>query len=161
MNEKLISARVLRVGLKTEEIQVKIGSTVRDIFQLLSIAEEEYPNRFIEGEAQGAEGVLKDGDKLFLTSSKRGEATIKANGKWRVRKADPDCLFPSDFHAHRLDAPEKLDIYTGEVYSARDNRYLRKLRKKSWICILDGFSHCKEEEIKSKAIQTMKNLDQC
>ncbi len=58
------------------------------------------------------------------------EQTVKHQGIWRIHKSDPDNVFPSDPHADRIDEPEKLNLYTGEVYNKKQE-YLYKLSKKA------------------------------
>jgi hypothetical protein len=55
---------------------------------------------------------------------------IKRDGVWRVHQNDPDKYFPSDFHADRIDKPEKLDLYTGAIYSKSQGKYLRSMNRK-------------------------------
>jgi hypothetical protein len=58
------------------------------------------------------------------------EQTVKHQGKWRIHKSDPDDIFPSDPHADRVDEPEKLNLYTGDVYNKKQD-YLYTLSKKA------------------------------
>lgn len=75
------------------------------------------------------------------------EVTVKHNGIWRVHKSDPDTVFPSDFHADRVDAPEKLDLYTGDVYSAVNGNRLRAEPKKAMRFIYRELQKSKENRI--------------
>lgn len=52
------------------------------------------------------------------------------NGIWRVHNNDPDDIFPSAFHADRVDKAEKLDLYTGSVYSKINKELLYNLPAK-------------------------------
>jgi hemerythrin superfamily protein len=54
---------------------------------------------------------------------------IKYQGIWQVHQNDLD-NFPSDFHAHRKDKAETLDLYTGDVYDPRTRKYLRTVKEK-------------------------------
>jgi hypothetical protein len=72
---------------------------------------------------------------------------VKHNGVWRVHKSDPDKIFPSDFHADRVDAAEKLDIYTGKVYSPLTHNVLYDLPKKAMRYIYQLLAQSKEENI--------------
>lgn len=68
--------------------------------------------------------------------------TIKHHGKWRVHQNDADTIFPSDFHAHRIDKPnEKLDLYTGDVYNTHTNQHSYTLTKKQMNVIYDQLSN--------------------
>ena len=55
---------------------------------------------------------------------------LKCDGVWRVHQNDPDKYFPSDFHADRVDKSEKLDLYTGAIYSKSHGKYLRSMSRK-------------------------------
>jgi len=59
------------------------------------------------------------------------EQSVKKDGIWRIHKSDPDNIFPSDPHADRVDAKEKLDLYTGEVFDKVTHDFLYKMSKKS------------------------------
>jgi len=85
--------------------------------------------------------ITDNGGRILL------EVTVKRNGIWRVHKNDPDIVFPSDFHADRVDAPEKLDLYTGEVYSSVNNDYLRAEPKKAMRFIYQELLKSKETRI--------------
>ncbi len=87
--------------------------------------------------------ILDDGRRMFL------EVTLKHNGIWRIHKSDPDTVFPSDFHADRLDAAEKLDLYTGDVYSAVNRSHLRTEPKKAMRFIFQALQKSKEARIQS------------
>lgn len=88
--------------------------------------------------------IADNGQRLLL------EKTVKHNGIWRFHKCDPDNIFPSDPHGDRVDAPEKLNIYNGHVYSKSDKQLLRTLPKKVMIYIYSQLMNCKEDEIKDK-----------
>lgn len=62
------------------------------------------------------------------------EQTVNHQGRWRIHKSDPDNIFPSDPHADRQDEPEKLNLYTGEVYD-KNKKLVRTLSKKSMLFI--------------------------
>ena len=70
-------------------------------------------DNIFEFEIPDFDEITDEGIRMLL------EKTVKSNGIWRVHKSDPDCIFPSDFHAHSTDAAETLDLYTGEVYSPK------------------------------------------
>lgn len=74
---------------------------------------------------------------------------IKCNGIWRIHKNDKDDYFPSDFHAHRMDKPEKLDLYTGRVYSISDKNFMYTLPSKVMRFFRgEALARCKEGRIK-------------
>jgi len=85
--------------------------------------------------------IIEDGRRMLV------EGTVKHNGIWRIHKSDPDTVFPSDFHADRVDAPEKLDLYTGEVYSAINGKRLRAEPKKAMRFIYRELQKSKEDRI--------------
>jgi hypothetical protein len=68
--------------------------------------------------------ITADGDRMLL------EKTVRHNGIWRIHNNDVD-PFPSDPHADRVDQPEKLDLYTGDVYSKKTKELLRTMPKKA------------------------------
>jgi hypothetical protein len=87
--------------------------------------------------------LTEDGRRMVL------EVTVRHNGIWRVHKKDPDTVFPSEFHADRVDAAEKLDLYTGEVYSAVNRNRVRAEPKKAMRFIYRELQKSKEERIQS------------
>jgi len=80
------------------------------------------------------------------------EKIVKHNGIWKINKYDPDNIFPSDPHSDRVDEPEKLDLYTGAVYSKINKQHLYTLPKKAMNFIYNQIMSCKENEIKNKLI---------
>lgn len=88
--------------------------------------------------------ITETGQRLLL------EKTVKHNGIWRIHKSDPDDIFPSDPHGDRVDAPEKLNIYNGDVFSLPDRKHLRTLPKKAMKYIYNQLMKCKEVEITDK-----------
>lgn len=90
--------------------------------------------------------IMQDGQQMLL------EKVVKHNGIWKINKYDPDTIFPSDPHADRVDASEKLDLYTGDVYSKIDKQHLYTLPKKAMKYIYNQIMACKEDEIKNKLI---------
>ncbi len=90
--------------------------------------------------------ITQDGQQILL------EKVVKHNGIWKINKYDPDTIFPSDPHADRVDAPEKLDLYTGAVYSKINKGHLYTLPKKAMKLIYNKIMACKEDEIKNKLI---------
>lgn len=91
--------------------------------------------------------ITTDGRRMLL------EKQVKCNGIWKIHKNDPDIYFPSDPHADRADEPEKLNLYTGEVYSKSTKNYLYTLPKKAMKYIYNEIMNSKEEDIKKKIIQ--------
>ena len=98
----------------------------------------------IEFELPSLSEITPDGQRLLL------EKTIKHNGIWRIHKSDPDHNFPSDPHADRQDAPEKLDLYNGNVYDKTTKSFLYKLPNKAMKYIYNQIMDCKEDIIKNK-----------
>lgn len=98
----------------------------------------------IEFELPDFSEILADGGRMML------EKQVKHNGIWRIHKADPDDIFPSDPHGDRVDEPEKLDLYTGAVYSRTNKKLLYTLPKKAMKFIYNEIMGCKEEDIKNK-----------
>ncbi|HEY0977127.1 MAG TPA: hypothetical protein VGE21_06615 [Flavobacteriales bacterium] len=88
---------------------------------------------------------IEGGGKRLIT-----EKTVRHNGIWRIHKSDPDNIFPSDPHADRVDEPEKLDLYTGAVYSSSTGQYLRTMPKKAMRLIYSELMRCKEVAITDK-----------
>jgi hypothetical protein len=81
-------------------------------------------------------------EKLF-------EQTVSHQGKWRIHKSDPDNIFPSDPHADRVDASEKLNLFTGDVYDTK-KKYLYALSKKAMQFIYYKILNKGEETIIQK-----------
>lgn len=75
--------------------------------------------------------------------------TVSHQGRWRIHKNDPDILFPSDPHADRVDEPEKLNLYTGDVYDKKQH-FLYSISKKSMQFIYYKIMKDGEENIKQK-----------
>ena len=98
----------------------------------------------VEFEIPDFREITEDGQRLLL------EYQVKANGVWRIHKNDPDVSFPSDFHADRIDQPEKLDLYTGVVYDKRTKQALRKMPRKAMRYIHNELASSKEPEIRVK-----------
>lgn len=90
------------------------------------------------------DAITEDGLLMLL------EWTVKNNGKWRVHKSDPDCIFPSDFHAHRIDAEGILDLYTGVVYSPKTKKRIEKIPRKVMKYIVAELDKTKEIEFTTK-----------
>ncbi|MBK9018312.1 MAG: hypothetical protein IPM82_32060 [Saprospiraceae bacterium] len=88
--------------------------------------------------------ITEDGRQLLL------EKIVKHNGVWKINKYDADDIFPSDPHADRVDKPEKLDLYTGKVYSKINKQHLYTLPPKAMKFIYKQIMMCKEDEIKNK-----------
>jgi hypothetical protein len=59
------------------------------------------------------------------------EHTIRVHGEQiRVHKSDQD-EWPSDLHGHPLGRPrEKIDVYTGDIYSIQNRKKVGRLGKK-------------------------------
>ncbi|WP_052600277.1 hypothetical protein [Aureispira sp. CCB-QB1] len=91
--------------------------------------------------------ITEDGLQLLL------EKTVKHKGIWRIHKSDLDDIFPSDPHADRQDEPEKLDLYTGDVYDKKTKNYKYKLPKKAMRFIYKKIMYCKEDAIKDKLLE--------
>jgi hypothetical protein len=54
---------------------------------------------------------------------------IRYQGRWQIHQNDVD-TYPSDFHAHRKDKAETLDLYTGDVFDPKTRQRIRKLKQK-------------------------------
>jgi len=79
----------------------------------------------IEFELPDFSEITENGQRMLL------EKTVKHNGIWRIYKNAPDDIFPSDPHADRQDAPEKLNLYNGKVYDKSTKEFKYTLPKKS------------------------------
>jgi hypothetical protein len=107
-------------------------------------AEIESDEFLLEINLPADEEITTSGQRLFL------EKTVRHQGVWRVHKSDPDKVFPSDFHADRVDGAEKLDLYTGQVYSKSNKQLLYSLSKASMRFIFKELMGSKELEIQTK-----------
>ncbi len=85
--------------------------------------------------------ILDDGRRMSIAIQ------VKHNGKWRVHKNDADKNFPSDFHADRIDEPEKLNLYNGDVWSSITGKRLYVMPKKAMRYIFRELSKTKEENL--------------
>ena len=88
------------------------------------VASPENKSNFVEFDVWDAEHTFELGRFLSIA------VEFKHHGKWRIHKNDPDKHFPSDFHADRVDAPEKLDLYTGDIYSRTTKEKTGRLKDK-------------------------------
>lgn len=100
----------------------------------------------IEFELPDFAEITPDGKRLLL------EKTIRHKGVWRIHKSDSDDIFPSDPHADRQDKPEKLDLYTGNVYSKSTKKFIYQLPAKAMKYIYNQIMNCNEDTIKQKLI---------
>jgi hypothetical protein len=75
------------------------------------MASSEDKTDFVEFDIWDAQHTIELGKFMSIA------VEFKHHGKWRIHKNDPDKNFPSDFHADRVDEAEKLNLYTGDVYS--------------------------------------------
>jgi hypothetical protein len=101
---------------------------------------------YFEFELPDEREITPDGQQLLL------EVTVRKRGIWRIHPNDPDIVFPSDPHADRIDAPEKLDLYTGEVFDKNTKKHLYKLTRKDMRFIYNKIMNSKEELIKDKLL---------
>jgi len=106
--------------------------------------------KLAEFEIPDFQEITETGGRLLL------ERQLKSNGIWRIHKNDPDKYFPSDFHADRVDSPEKLDIYTGRVYNKLTGQEIYKLPRKAMKYIYSELQRSKEREISSKLLDHKK-----
>jgi len=88
--------------------------------------------------------LLPDGRRISIA------VTVKHNGKWRFHKSDPDTVFPSDFHGDRQDDAEKLDMYTGEVWSSKTNQRLYTMPEKAMRFIFAELERRKQDHFIAK-----------
>lgn len=96
--------------------------------------------------------ITPDGKRMLL------ERVVKKNGIWKIHKNDPDDIFPSDPHADRVDEPEKLNLYTGDVYSKINKQHLYTLPKKVMKYIYNELMRSKEDTIKNKLINRQSEI---
>lgn len=131
--DKTIFIKLISFGSKEKIIEIPDKSTIADLRVIIKATGSTYLYRETQkGEIEEVKPnqALFDKDILILAIRMKGEADIKCLGRvWRVHKNDPDKLRPSDFHLHDLENGDKLDLYTGELYSY-DFRYIKKIRKK-------------------------------
>ncbi len=70
-------------------------------------------------------------------------------GKWRIHQNDAD-PFPSDFHAHRLDKAETLDLYTGDVFDPRTRQQTRTMKEKDMRFVFEDLQRSKNKFVNQK-----------
>jgi hypothetical protein len=85
--------------------------------------------------------ILDNGMQMFR------EQIVSHQGRWKISLNDPD-PWPSDPHGDRQDAPEKLNIYNGEVFSKKDHSYQYSLSKKAMNFIYKRIMASKYTKIK-------------
>lgn len=100
----------------------------------------------IEFELPDFSEITATGQRMLL------EKTVKHNGIWRIHKNDADDIFPSDPHADRQDAPEKLNLYNGQVFDKSTKKHIYTLPDKAMKFIYNQIMNCKEDLIKNKLI---------
>ncbi len=100
----------------------------------------------IEFELPDFSEITATGQRMLL------EKTVKHNGIWRIHKNDADDIFPSDPHADRQDAPEKLNLYNGHVFDKSTKKHIYTLPDKAMKFIYNQIMNCKEDLIKNKLI---------
>lgn len=88
--------------------------------------------------------ITSEGKRMLL------ERQVRQNGIWRIHKSDADDIFPSDPHGDRVDASEKLNIYTGDVFSKSTKKHLYTLPTKAMKFIYYELMRCKEQNIIDK-----------
>jgi len=151
MKKQTITIRVGRLASPIEKMRVKKGTTIREVMKKLSASEEIYTGVSING-IQPLDTILEDDDFLILVFPVCGEATVRRNGNsWRIHPNDLDNVFPSDFHAHNIETGEKLDLYTGYLYSPNTKKLLCALHRKDWFAILLKLRMSKEKAVSLKA----------
>lgn len=129
--------RIAQLGGGVLKVNLNTGN-VGDALNTAGISTGDLEIR-VCGQAVDRTYSLKDGDIITLVPKGgiKGEATFKIAGDiWQVHQNDPDENFPSDFHAHNKAHPETLDIYTGNVYSARTRQLVRRIPDKQLEAIL-------------------------
>lgn len=104
------------------------------------------PDIFFEFELPSFNEITAEGKRMLL------EQQVKHNGIWRIHKSDPDNIFPSYPHGDRVDKPEKLNLYTGEVYSKTNKQFLYSLPKKAMKYIYNQIMRNKEQNIIDKMV---------
>lgn len=90
--------------------------------------------------------ITEYGERLLL------EKQVKNNGIWQIHKCDADNIFPSDPHGDRMDKPEKLNLYNGDVFNKSTKKYIYTMPKKVMKYIYNEIMKCKEDIIKNKLI---------
>lgn len=99
---------------------------------------------YFEFTLPGFAEITTNGNRMLL------ERQVKQNGIWRIHKSDADDIFPSDPHGDRVDGPEKLNLYTGEVFSKSTKHFLYTMPSKAMKFIYNELLRCKEQNIIDK-----------
>lgn len=123
--------QIARLGTSVKRVDLDTGC-VDDALTTSGQSVEGFQIR-VNGKIVTGSHSLHDGDviTLVLADGIRGEATISVAGKtWRVHRHDPDCIWPSDFHAHSLSDTETLNIHNGDVWNPKNGQFTRKLKPK-------------------------------
>jgi len=107
----MVSIIVGRLG-KLDRRSVADGTTVGQLLMAEGITLQPEDQVRVRGRKIEDGHILQEGDVVLIVAPIVGERTISRGGIWRVYKNDPDTVFPSNFHAHHMEAPEVLDLYT-------------------------------------------------
>ena len=78
-----------------------------------------------------------------------GQRIKCGSGIWEVHLTDKDS-FPSNPHADRVDKPEKLNLYNGEVFSKINLKRVGKVHKKDMRIIHAEIMNRGEEKVIGK-----------
>lgn len=84
------------------------------------------------------------------------EVVVKNRGVWEVHLSDAD-PWPSEPHAHNLEAKEKLDLITGNVYDPTTRKFLYKMSDKTMRYFFKNLTKNDKSPIAQKLI-AQKNL---
>ena len=79
----------------------------------------------------------QEGTKISsFASGEAGAPATLFGDRWQVHQNDPDCIWPSNFHAHNGVHAETLDCYSGNIYNPRTRKFKRKYRPKQLAAVL-------------------------
>ena len=116
---------------KVETLEIATNSTLQDLINTIPNYRERKGCCLVNGVSEETSYIPKDNDIILVAFPIRGEVTCKRNGIWRLHKNDADDIFPSPFHAHNVDAPEVIDLQTGNVYNSSNKSRLYRMDEKS------------------------------
>ena len=85
------------------------------------------------------------------------ERIVKHQGNWKINLNDVD-PWPSNPHGDRIDAPEKLDLLTGLVYSKQSKNRIRVLSKKSMRYIFYQIKAFEDKRLYNKLNSQMSHV---
>ena len=116
---------------RVETLDIAPNSTLQDLINTIPNYLERRGCCRVNGASEDPSYIPIENDIILVAFPIRGEVTCRRKGIWRLHKNDADDIFPSPFHAHNVDAPEVIDLQTGNVYNTTNKSLLYCMDKRS------------------------------